>query len=96
MSSDRFELLKAPAHVAPACSAAVPALGTINQGRVPKYGPQPIENPFGAAVWGADQTVAAGAGHCLFAVGGLLAGRCGALCFRHWTGHDVRVVVGGS
>jgi hypothetical protein len=45
VSSDRFELLKAPAHVA----------SHHQSSEVPKYGPQPIEIRFGAAVWGADQ-----------------------------------------
>jgi hypothetical protein len=102
MSSDRFELLKAPARVAPACSAAVPALGTINPVGVPKYGPQPIEIRSGA--FGA-QPVADGVGHCAVAVGELLAGHvvrygdlrgAGPSATEIGPGHDVRVVVRGS
>jgi hypothetical protein len=80
LSSDRLERLPPPAqtsHVAPERSAAVPALGAINQGGVPEYGPEPIEIRSGPnARPSGPQTSRSmmAANLVLFAVGGLLAG----------------------
>ena len=80
LSSDRLERLQPPAqsaHLAPEHSAAVPALGAINQGGLPKYGPEPIEIRSGpnARPFGPQTSRSSMASNLvLFAVGGLLAG----------------------
>jgi len=80
LSSDRLERLQPPAqpsHVAPEHSAAVPALGAINQGGMPKYGPEPIEirsGPNARPSGPPTSRLLMASNLVLFAVGGVLAG----------------------